>query len=342
MSALLDNDENAAQTAVPVMAAIVQTAYGDEPEQVLEVAEVSQPAIDDDEVLVRVRAASVDRGTWHIMTGRPLVARVALGLRRPKVSNPGRSLAGTVVAVGAGVSSFAIGDEVYGSADSSFAEYARVAVKRLAPKPANLTFEEAASAPISAVTALQAVRDTAQVRAGDKVLVVGAAGGVGSFAVQIAKAFGAEVTGVGRTSKLDTIRTLGADHVIDYTQTDFTRRDERYDVIIDTGGQRRLSDLRRVLTKHGRLVIVGGETDGRWLGGLDRQLRSVVVSLFVSQRLRPMTSKENGADLVALNAMFEAEEIVAPVDRVFPLAAVPEAIRYLMDERARGKVVISI
>jgi NADPH:quinone reductase-like Zn-dependent oxidoreductase len=276
------------------------------------------------------------------MTGRPYVARPVLGLRRPKVSNPGRSLAGTVVAVGANASGFAIGDEVYGSADSSFAEYARVAVKRLARKPANLTFQQAASAPISAVTALQALRDKAHAHAGQKVLVVGAAGGVGSFAVQIAKAFGAEVTGVASTSKLDLVHTLGADQVIDYTRTDFTLGTERYDVIIDTGGQRRLSDLRRALTRTGMLVIVGGETDGRWLGGVDRLLRAPLMSMFVSQKLGTLASKENGADLGVLTEMFESNEIVAPVDRTFSLAEVPDAMKYLADQRTRGKIVIAL
>lgn len=341
MTALLE-DGNPVTNDAKTMKAIVQHAYGDAPEQVLRLSEVPTPTPGDNEVLVHVRAASVDLGTWHLMTGRPYVARVALGLRRPKVMNPGRSLAGTVVAVGKNVSGFAIGDEVYGSAASSFAEYARVATKRLAHKPANLTFEEAASAPISAGTALQAVRDKAKVQAGQKVLIVGAAGGVGSFAVQIAKAFGAEVTGVASTAKLDLVRTMGADHVIDYTREDFTRGAERYDVIIDTGGQRRLSDLRRALTPKGTLVIVGGETDDPWLGGTDRLLRAPLLSLFVPQRIGTLTSRELGTDYAILAKMFEAKEIVAPVDRSFTLAEVPDAIRYLAEHRVRGKAVITI
>jgi NADPH:quinone reductase-like Zn-dependent oxidoreductase len=341
MTALLE-DRNPVTNDATTMKAIVQREYGDAPEQVLRLAEVPTPVPGDDEVLVRVHAASVDLGTWHLMTGRPYVARVALGLRRPKVTNPGRSLAGTVEAVGKNVAGFAIGDEVYGSADSSFAEYARVATKRLAHKPANLTFEAAASAPISAGTALQAVRDKGKVQAGQKVLIVGAAGGVGSFAVQIAKAYGAEVTGVASTAKLDLVHALGADHVIDYTQTDFTRDTERYDVIIDTGGQRRLSDLRRALTPKGTLVIVGGETDERWLGGTDRLLRAPLMSLFVSQRISTLASRELGTDFAILAKMFEANEIVAPIDRSFTLGEVPDAIRYLAEHRVRGKVVITI
>jgi NADPH:quinone reductase-like Zn-dependent oxidoreductase len=341
MTALLE-DGNAVTPDAKTMKAIVQHAYGDAPQQVLRLTEVPRPVSTPDEVLVHVHAAAVDRGTWHLMTGRPYVARVALGLRRPKATNPGRSLAGTVVAVGANVTGFAIGDEVYGSADSSFAEYARVATKRLAHKPASLTFEQAAAVPISAVTALQALRDKAKVHAGQKVLITGAGGGVGSYAVQIAKVYGAEVTGVASTSKLDLVRSLGADHAIDYTRDDFTRGTERYDVIIDIAGQRRLSDLRRALTRKGTLVIVGGETDGPWLGGTDRLLRAPLMSLFVSQRIVTLASSEKSADLVALAEMFDAKEIVAPVDRVLALADVPEAISALTEQRVKGKVVIAV
>src|SRR4051812_16682010 len=278
-------------TNVGTMSAIVQAAYGMAPEAVLRLAEIARPTIGDDEVLVRVAAASVDMGTWHCMTGMPYAMRLmGFGVRSPKASNPGRALAGTVASVGKNVTEFTPGDEVYGSCDGSFAEYARVETSMLAVKPANLSFPQAAAVPISGGTALQAVRK-ANVQPGQKVLIVGASGGVGTFAVQLAKAFGAEVTGVCSTAKVDLVRSLGADHVIDYTRDDFAAGDHRYDAILDIGGNRRLSDLRRVLTPRGTLVIVGGETDGRWLGGFDRSLRAVLLSLFVRQTLSMLASK---------------------------------------------------
>ena len=325
------------------MSAIVQNEYGAEPEDVLRLARTDRPTIGDDEVLVRVRAASVDRGTWHIMAGLPYPIRVAgFGVRRPKGPNPGRSVAGTVHAVGKDVTGFEPGDEVYGTAEGSFAEYARARPGRLAPKPANLTFEQAAAVPVSAMTALQAVRDHAEVKDGQKVLIIGASGGVGTFAVQIAKAFGAEVSGVCSTAKTELVRSLGADHVLDYTQEDFAAGEHRYDAILDIGGNTRLSRLRRVLTPHGRLVIVGGETDGRWLGGFDRSLRAQLLSPFVSQKLGALMASENSDDLKVLGDLFEAEKITAAIDRTFPLSEVPAAIRHLIDGRARGKVVITV
>jgi NADPH:quinone reductase-like Zn-dependent oxidoreductase len=325
------------------MQAIVQDGYGTEPESVLRLAEIAKPTIGDDEVLVRVRAASVDRGTWHVMTGRPyLIRALGFGLRAPKAPNPGRSLAGTVESVGKTVTQFAPGDEVYGSCDGSFAEYARVAVSKLAPKPANLGYEAAASCPISAVAALQAVRDKANVQDGDTVLISGASGGVGTFAVQIAKAFGAEVTGVCSTAKMDMVRAIGADHIVDYTREDFTDGKHRYDVVLDIGGNRRLSQLRRALTATGRLVIVGGETDGKWLGGFDRQIRAQLLSLIVSQDLGMLTSSENSADLVALRELIESGRVTAVVDKTYPLGEVAAAIRYVNDGHARGKVAVSV
>ena len=325
------------------MKAIVQDKYGTEPEVVLRLAEIDRPTIAADEVLVRVRSASVDRGTWHVMTGRPYLIRVVgFGLRAPKASNPGRSLAGTVELVGKNVMEFRPGDEVYGSCDGSFAEYARVEPSKLAPKPANLSFEAAAACPISAVTALQAVRDKAKVQPGQRVLVIGASGGVGTFAVQIAKAFGAEVTGVCSTAKVDMVRTIGADHVVDYTREDFTDGKIRYDVILDIGGNRRLSQLRRALSTKGRLVIVGGESDGRWLGGFDRQIRALVLSLVVSQHLGMLASSENSADLVALSELIESGKITPVIDSTYALNDVPAAIRYLTDGHAQGKVVITV
>jgi NADPH:quinone reductase-like Zn-dependent oxidoreductase len=235
------------------------------------------------------------------------------------------------------------GDEVFGIAEGTFAEYAPAAPAKLAPKPANLGFQQAAALPISGTTALQAVRDQGRVTAGDRVLVIGASGGVGSFAVQIAKAFGAEVTGVASTAKVDLVRSLGADHVVDYLRSDDLGAGERrYDVIIDTGGNRPLRALRRALTPTGTLVLVGAETGGRWLGGTDRQLRAMVLSPFVGQRLRTFIASENAADLVALSDLVASGAVTPAVDRTFPLAETPAAIRYLREGRARGKVVIEV
>ena len=325
------------------MRAIVQDAYGAEPEDVLRIAEIARPSIAEGELLVRVHAASVDRGTWHVMAGLPYPIRLAgFGVRRPKYSNPGRSLAGTVESAGSDTAGFERGDEVFGICDGSFAEYARVGTDKLARKPANLSFEEAAAVPISGLTALQAVRDHGRVQAREHVLVVGASGGVGTFAVQIAKAFGAEVTGVSSAAKADAVRALGADHVIDYSRDDFTTGPHRYDVIRDIGGNRRLADLRRALTSRGRLVIVGGETDGRLLGGADRQIRAVLWSPFIAQKLGTFVASENAEDLDVLRELIEAGKLVPVVDRVFALGDVPAAIRHLMNGQARGKIVITI
>ena len=324
------------------MTAVVQDRYSSAPEGLLRVAQIDRPAISDDEVLVRVHAASVDRGTWHIMAGLPYPIRLAgFGLRRPKYANPGRSLAGTVEAVGTGVTGFAPGDEVYGTCNGSFAEYVTVAVDKLAAKPANLTFEQAAAAPISAVTALQGLRDRGRVQPGHKVLIVGASGGVGTFAVQIAKAFGAEVTGVCSTSKVDLVRSLGADQIIDYTAGDVDDG-QRFDVVLDTGGHRSLRRLRRTLTRRGTLVIVGSETNGRWLGGLNRTIRAMLLSPFVSQNLAPLASSENAADLIALTGLVESGQVTPVIDRIYPLEDVAAAIRHLLDGRARGKLVVSV
>jgi NADPH:quinone reductase-like Zn-dependent oxidoreductase len=323
------------------MRAIVQDRYGTDPEAVLRLAEVAKPTVGDDDVLVRVRAASVDRGTWHVMTGRPFLIRVVgFGLRAPKASNPGRSLAGTVERVGRNVTGFAPGDEVYGSCDGSFAESVRAEAGKLAAKPANLSFAEAAACPISAVTALQAVRRT-RVEPGAKVLISGASGGVGTFAVQIAKASGAEVTGVCSAGKVDMVRAIGADHVVDYAREDFTDGSSRYDVILDVGGNRRLSQLRRALTSRGRLLIIGGETDGRWLGGFDRQIRAVLVSPLVSQTLGMLASSENSEDLVALTELVASGTVSPVIDRSYDLADTAAAIRRMTDGHARGKIVIT-
>ncbi len=324
------------------MEAVVQDQYGDAVD-VLGFEEIDRPEIAEDQVLVRVEAAGVDRGTWHLMAGRPYLVRAAgFGLRAPKTRVPGRDVAGTVVAVGRDVSGFDVGDEVFGTADGSFAQYAPATARKLAPRPVNLSFEQAAATPVSALTALQAVRDRGKVQAGQKVLIVGASGGVGTFAVQIAKSFGAEVTGVCSAAKTDMVRALGADHVVDYERDDFTDGDRRYDVILDIGGNRRLSDLRRALTRRGRLVIVGGETDGRWLGGVDRQLRALLLSPFLRQKLGSFMSSENGADLLVLKELIESGKVTPVVDRAYPLREAPAAIQYLTEGRAQGKVVVTV
>jgi NADPH:quinone reductase-like Zn-dependent oxidoreductase len=341
-TAAIDEPTHSTPTGSKTMRAIIQDRYGPDPDTILELAEIARPTIGVDEVLVRVASASVDMGTWHCMTGMPYAMRLTgFGLRSPKALNPGRSLAGTVESVGKDVTEFKPGDEVYGTCDGAFAEYARVKTSMLARKPANLTFEQAAAAPISAGTALQAVRK-AKVQTGQKVLIVGASGGVGTFAVQIAKAFGAEVTGVCSTAKMDLVRGLGADHVIDYTQDDFADGKHRYDVILDMGGSRRLSHLRRALTRRGRLVIVGGETGGRWLGGFDRSLRAVLLSPLVRQTLGMLASTENAEDLQALRDLIESGQVTPAIERTYPLSETAAAIRHVHDGQARGKVVITV
>jgi NADPH:quinone reductase-like Zn-dependent oxidoreductase len=324
------------------MKAVVQDTYGSP--EVLELREIDRPVVGDEDLLVRVRAAGVDPGVWHLMTGLPYLVRVmGYGLRTPKVGVRGRDVAGQVEAVGTNVTRFRPGEEVFGICDGSFAEYARARPDKLAPKPANLTFEQAASVPISALTALQALRDTGQIQPGQTVLIIGAAGGVGTFAVQLAKAFGAAVTGVCSTTKLDLVRSIGAEEVIDYTREDFADGARRWDLIVDTAGRRSLSQLRRGLAPRGRLVIVGGEGGGRWLGGFDRQiLRAPVLSLFVRQTLRPLTSKERREDLVVLKELIEAGKLTPVIDRTYPLREAPEAVRYLEGGHARGKVVITV
>jgi len=323
------------------MTAIVQDRYGPAPEDVLRLARVGAVSIGDGEVLVRVHAASVDRGTWHVMSGLPYPIRLAgFGLHRPKYANPGRGLAGTVEAVGDAVRGFVRGDEVFGFGNAAFAEYAAAPVGKLAAKPANLTFEQAAAVPVSGLTALQAVRDHGRIGVGQRVLVIGASGGVGSFAVQIAKACGAEVTGVASGAKLDLVRALGADSVVDYNREDFADGRYRYDVVLDIGGNTRLSRLRRALTPRGRLVIVGGETDGRLLGGSSRQVRAQMLSLFVGEQLGTFIAKENADDLIALRELIEAGAVTPAIDRTYPLAEASAAIRHLMNGRARGKVVV--
>jgi NADPH:quinone reductase-like Zn-dependent oxidoreductase len=326
------------------MRSIVQDRYDSAPEGALRLGEIDRPTPGVGEGLVRVHAASVDRGTWHLMAGLAYPVRLVTGLRRPRFTNPGRTLAGTVEAVGAGVTEFRPGDEVFGiaSGNGTFAEYVVAPAGKLAPKPSNLSFDEAATAPVSGLTALQAVRDHGRVRAGDAVLVIGASGGVGSFAVQIAKALGAEVTGVGSTAKVDLIKALGADHVVDYTRDDVTDGTHRYDVVLDIGGNRPLTRLRRALSPRGRLVIVGGETGGRWLDGLDRQFRAMALSPFVRQRLGWFIASENAADLRALAELIESGAVTPAVDRRYGLEDTPLAIRQMLDGQIRGKVAIAV
>jgi NADPH:quinone reductase-like Zn-dependent oxidoreductase len=328
------------------MQAILQDEYGPAPEDVLRLAEIARPEIGDGEVLVRVRATSVDRGTWHMMAGLPYPIRLAgAGFRRPKAANPGLNLAGTVEAVGAGVTELAPGDEVYGVGDGTFAEYATGRPGQLSAKPASLSFEQAAAIPVSGLTALHAVRDQAKVQPGHDVLIIGASGGVGSFAVQIAKAAGATVTGVCSTAKVDLVRSLGAVHVVDHTResiADLVGSGRRYDVVIDIGGNTRLSVLRRALTTRGTLVIAGAETDGRWLGGFDRALRAMLLSPFVRQKLGTFISSENAADLAAFRELVDDGKVTPAIERTYPLADVPVAIRRLIDGQAQGKLVITL
>jgi NADPH:quinone reductase-like Zn-dependent oxidoreductase len=321
--------------------AIVQDTYGSA--DVLELGDVDTPLIGDDDVLVQVRAAGVDQGVWHVMAGLPYPIRLAgYGLRAPKTPVPGMDVAGVVEAVGRDVTRFQPGDEVFGIAKGAYAEYARAPESKLAPKPANLTFEQAAVVAVSGLPALQGLRDHGKLRPGQTVLIIGASGGVGTYAVQLAKAFGAQVTGVCSTTKMDMVRSIGADHVIDYTRDDFAEGEQRYDVILDIGGNSSLSRLRRALAPKGTLVIAGGETDGRWLGGTDRQLRALLLSRFVAQKLGTFVSKENHEDMIVLKELIEAGKVTPVIDRTYPLNEVPEAIRYMREGRARGKVVITV
>ena len=323
------------------MRAIVRDAYG--AADVLELRDVDKPQIGADEVLVRVHAAGVDRGVWHIMTGLPYPIRLAgYGLRAPKNPVLGMDVAGVVEAVGGDVTRFRPGDAVFGIGKGTFAEYTCAFERKLAPKPANLTFEQAAVVAISGLTALQGLRDHGRLEAAQNVLIIGASGGVGTYAVQLAKAFGAQVTGVCSATKVDLVRSLGADHVIDYTREDFAEAERRYDVILDVGGNASLSRLRKALAPQGTLVITGGETGGRWLGGTDRQLRALVLSRFVDQKLTTFVSSENHEDLLALRELIESGSVAPAIDRSYALSEVPEAIRYLEQGHARGKVVITI
>jgi NADPH:quinone reductase-like Zn-dependent oxidoreductase len=320
------------------MKAVTYHRYGSP--DVLEYGEMEKPSPGDGEVLIKIYAASLNPYDWHFLRGTPYVMRLAMGLRKPKTTRLGVDVAGQVEAVGRDVTEFKPGDEVFGSCRGSCAEYACASASALASKPKNVTFEQAASVPVAALTALQALRDRGRIQAGQKVLIHGAAGGVGTFAVQIAKSFGAEVTGVCSTRNVDMVRSIGADHVIDYTQEDFTRSGRRYDLILDCVGNHSLSACRRALNPKGTFLLVGGQA-GRWISPLGRLIKALLMSPFVSQNLVPCMTKSSQEDLNILRELLEAGTITPVIDRRYSLSEVPQAIRYLEQEHARGKVVIT-
>jgi NADPH:quinone reductase-like Zn-dependent oxidoreductase len=322
------------------MKAITYHRYGSP--DVLEFEDVDEPVVKDDEVLVRIRAASVNPRDWHFLRGVPYIVRPT-GLRLPKDGRFGSDMAGQVEAVGRSVTRFRPGDEVYAHVyKGGFAEYTSVSEDVLGLKPANLSFEQAATVPLAGLTALQGLRDAGRLRPGQTVLIIGASGGVGTFAVQIAKSFGADVTGVTSTRNLDMVRSLGADHVIDYTREDFTRSGQNYDLVFQLAGTRSPSDLRRALTPKGALVLSSGESDGRWIGPLGRIIKAALLSPFVSQRLGTFEAKARQEDLQVLKELIESGKVSPVIDRTYPLREVPEAIRYLEAGHARGKVVITV
>jgi len=322
------------------MKAIVHPCYGTA--DALRFEDVAKPEPGDDEVLVEVRAAALNPLDWHYMTGTPYVMRLESGLGRPKSDRLGVDFAGTVAAVGRNVNGFRPGDAVLGSRFGAFAEWVVIPVDRaLIPKPPRLSFEQAAAVPVAAITALQGLRDKGHVRPGDKVLINGASGGVGTFAVQIAKAFGAEVTGVCSTRNVELVRSLGADHVVDYKQKDFTRSGTRYDVIIDNVGNHSLRDVRRVLEPDGTYVKIGGPKHDPWLGPVLGFVTAPVMSRFSSQSFEVLLARMNADDLQVLAAMIEAGQVTPVIDRSYALEEIPEAIDYLASQRARGKVVLT-
>ncbi len=323
------------------MKAIVQGEYGSP--DVLELKDINTPVVKDDEVLVRVRAASANPADWHFMRGLPYIMRPQAGLGKPKNGVLGRDISGHVEAVGKDVTRFRPGDEVFANVEmGGFAEYTCVSEGLLLLKPANLTFEQAAAVPLAALTALQGLRDAGKLQREQKVLIIGASGGVGTFAVQIAKSFGADVTAVCSTRNLEMVRSLGADHFIDYTREDFTQSGQKYDLILQLAGTRSPSDCRRALSSKGTLVLTSGESGGRWIGPVDRIIKAFLLSPFVSQKLGAFLMKPNRNDLQFLKELIEAGKVMPVVDRTYPLRDVPEAIRYLEEGHARGKVVITV
>ena len=321
------------------MKAIIYRNYGSP--DVLRLEEIEKPVPQDNEVLIEVRAASINPLDFHLMKGTPRVARIMTGLLKPKVTRPGVDVAGVVEAVGSNVTQFHAGDEVLGSCKGAFAEYVCASEGALVLEPANLTFEQAAAVPVVAFTSLQGLRDKGRIQPGHKVLINGAAGGVGTFAVQIAKSFGAHVTGVCSTRNVEMVRSIGADYVIDYTQEDYTQSGQRYDLIFDTVGNHSLSDNRRVLGSKGALVMAGGPTDSL-LGILLPPLRALVMSRFVSQTLVTFLARRRKEDLIIMQELLEAGKVTPVIDRTYPLSEVSEAVRYLEEGHARGKVVITL
>jgi NADPH:quinone reductase-like Zn-dependent oxidoreductase len=321
------------------MKAIVQDRFG--APEVLELRDIDEPEAGDGEVLVRVRAASVNPADWYGMAGIPYVARPAAGLRRPK-ARLGLDLAGEVVAAGGNVTRFKPGDEVFGTGTGTLAEYAAVAEDTLVAKPANLSFEQAAAVPVAGLTAIQGLRDKGRLQPGQRVLVNGASGGVGTFAVQVAKAFGAEVTGVCSTRNVDRVGSLGADRVVDYTQADFTRQDRRYDLLLDVAGSRPWADCRRVLEPRATMVLVGGPKGGRLLGPLGRFVKVSLASLRASQRVLFFISKASNQDLLALRELLEAGTVTPVVERTYALTETADAFRYLGEGHAQGKLVVTV
>ena len=322
------------------MRAISYTAYG--PPNVLRFTEVAKPAPGDDEALVRIRAASVNPLDWHYVRGKPYFLRAMVGLRKPKESRLGLDLAGQVEAVGRNLTQFKPGDEVFGACKGAFAEYVCAPERALALKPSTVTFEQAAAVPVAALSALQALRDSGRIQRGQTVLINGAAGGVGTFAVQLARVLGAEVTGVCGTRNVSMVRSIGAHHVVDYTREDFTRSGQRYELIVVTAGKRSLSDYRRALTTEGTLVLVGASDDGRLLGPLKSMLKAVVLSRFVRQKFLPFMTRLNKDDLLVIRELLETGKVVPVIDRTYPFSEVSDAIGYLEQGHARGKVVITM
>ena len=321
------------------MKAIVQHRYGSP--DVLEFQDIDIPTVGDDQVLVRIRAASVNPVDWHEVTGAPYLVRLQGGFRRPKQLVPGTDMAGHVEAVGKDVTRFQPGDEVFGMCAGAFAEFVSVRERKLALKPSNLTFEQAAAVPVAALTALQGLRDKGRIQAGQKVLINGASGGVGTFGVQIAKSYGTEVTGVCSTRNVDMVRSLGADHVVDYTREDFTRSGDRYDLILDVAGTRSIADRRRALAPRGILVAVGGPMTNNWVGPLVSIIPMLIVSRFGSRKMVPMLAKNSKEDMLALRELLEAGKVTPAIERTHPLREVPDALRQVGTGHSRAKIVIS-
>lgn len=323
------------------MKAIVQDAYGSS--EVLKLQEIEKPVIKDGEVLVRVHAAAIHAGDWLLMTGRPQLFRIGVGLRKPRKRIPGFDFAGTVEAIGSNAREFQPGDEVFGdAAGGSCAEYVSVSEDKMALKPASLTLVQAAVVPVSGVTALRGLRDAGKVRPGQHVLINGASGGVGTFAVQIAKALGAEVTGVCSTRNVEMVRSIGADHVIDYTQEDFTKGGERYDLILDNVANHSLADCRQALTPKGILLSNNGTSGGRWIGPLGRMAAAAVLSPFVHKQKPPFYAPVRKRDLIDLTRLIETGEITPVIDRTYPLTETAEAMGHVGEGHARGKVAITV